>query len=157
MKVLILSLGLYRFVDIIICDQSAIVMLSIYDFLLLKRLRFMRGRHPQTILTDIDSSLRDAMEREFPNTKHVICSWHVLSKLSSWFSLPFGSQYEEFKAEFDMFCQLEGIEEFEHQWNLLVARFGLASDKHIALLFSYTTFWPLSYIRGYFLACSMTA
>ena len=56
-----------------------------------------------------------------------------------------------------MLCHLEGIEEFEHQWNHLVARFGLASDKHIALLFSYRTSWPLSYIRGYFLARSMTA
>ncbi|XVE81267.1 hypothetical protein DITRI_Ditri15bG0049900 [Diplodiscus trichospermus] len=120
-------------------------------------LQFMRGRHPQTILTDIDSSLRDAIARELPNTKHVICSWHVLSKLSSWFSLLLGSQYEEFKAEFDILCQLEGIEEFEHQWNHLVARFGLASDKHIALLFSYRASWPLSYIRGYFLARSMTA
>lgn len=120
-------------------------------------LRFMRGRCPQTILTDIDSSLRDAIARELPNTKHVICSWHVLSKLSSWFSLPLGSQYEEFKAEFDMLFHLEGIEEFEHQWNHLVARFGLASDKHVAMLFSYRTSWPLSYIRGYFLARSMTA
>ncbi|WRX20764.1 FAR1 DNA binding domain - like 10 [Theobroma cacao] len=120
-------------------------------------LHFMRGRHPQTILTDLDSSLRDAIARELPNTKHVICLWHVLSKLSSWFSLPLGSQYVEFKAEFDTLCHSVGIEEFEHQWNLLVARFGLASDKHIALLFSYRTSWLLSYIRGYFLARSMTA
>ncbi|XP_012478472.1 putative protein FAR1-RELATED SEQUENCE 10 isoform X1 [Gossypium raimondii] len=120
-------------------------------------LRFMRGRCPQTVLTDIDSSLRDAIARELPDTKHVICSWHVHSKLSSWFTPSLGSQYEEFKAEFDMLCHLEGIEEFEHQWNHLVARFGLASDKHIALLFSYRTSWPLSYIRSYFLARSMTA
>ena len=65
------------------------------------------------------------------------------------------SQYEEFKAEFDMLCHLEGIEEFEHLWNHLVARFGLATDEHIALLFSCRTSWPLSYIRGYFLARSM--
>ncbi|KHG29381.1 far1-related sequence 10 -like protein [Gossypium arboreum] len=120
-------------------------------------LRFMRGRCPQTVLTDIDSSLRDAIARELPDTKHVICSWHVHSKLSSWFMPLLGSQYEEFKAEFDMLCHLEGIEEFEHQWNHLVARFGLASDKHIALLFSYRTSWPLCYIRSYFLARSMTA
>ncbi|KAK8515944.1 hypothetical protein V6N12_066783 [Hibiscus sabdariffa] len=120
-------------------------------------LRFMRGRYPQTILTDIDSNLRDAIARELPNTKHVICSWHVLSKLSSWFSLSLGSQFEDFKADFDMLYHLEGIEEFEHQWNHFVARFGLASDKHIALLFSYRSSWPLSYIRGYFLARSMTA
>lgn len=119
--------------------------------------RFMRGRRPQTILTDIDSGLRDAIARELPNTKHVISISHILSKLSSWFSLPLGSQYADFKADFDMLCHLESVEDFEHQWNLLVARFGLVPDKHIALLFSYRASWPLSYIRSYFLAHMLTA
>ncbi|KAF4350635.1 hypothetical protein F8388_019370 [Cannabis sativa] len=118
--------------------------------------QFMRGRHPQTILTDIDSGLRDAVARELPNTKHVICIWHVLSRISSWLSLPLGSQYAEFKSDFDMLCHLENIEEFEHQWNLLIARYGLALDKHIALLYSYRASWSFSYIRSYFLACMMT-
>ncbi|XP_038714131.1 putative protein FAR1-RELATED SEQUENCE 10 isoform X2 [Tripterygium wilfordii] len=120
-------------------------------------LRFMRGRHPQTILTDLDPGLTDTIAREMPSTKHVICIWNILSKLSCWFSLPLASQYEDFKAEFDMLCHLETIEDFEHQWNLFVGRFGLVSDKHIALLFSYRASWPLSYIRGYFLARAMTA
>ncbi|KAK9284854.1 hypothetical protein L1049_024908 [Liquidambar formosana] len=120
-------------------------------------LRFMRGRHPQTILTDLDSGIRDAIATEFPNTKHVICKWHILSKVSSWFSLPLGSQYADFKSEFDMLCLLESIEDFEHQWNHLVARFGLGSDKHIALLFSYRAFWPFCYIRNYFLARMTTS
>lgn len=119
-------------------------------------IRFMRGQHPQTILTDIDSSLRDAIASELPNTKHVICLWHVLSKLSSWFSLLLGLQYEDFKTEFDMLCHMESIAEFEHQWNLLVARFGLVSDKHIALLFEYRSSWPLSYTRNSFLARFVT-
>ncbi|KAK4846842.1 hypothetical protein QYF36_022538 [Acer negundo] len=33
--------------------------------------RFMRGSCPQTILTDIDSGLRDGIARELPNTKHM--------------------------------------------------------------------------------------
>ncbi|XP_057985163.1 putative protein FAR1-RELATED SEQUENCE 10 [Hevea brasiliensis] len=119
--------------------------------------RFMRGRHPQTIITDIDSGLRDAIARELANTKHIICIWHILSKLFSWFSFSLGSQYEDFKAEFDMLCRLESVEDFEHQWNLLVARFGLASDKHMGLLFSYRGYWSFSCIRGYFLARSLTA
>ncbi|XP_041005756.1 putative protein FAR1-RELATED SEQUENCE 10 [Juglans microcarpa x Juglans regia] len=119
--------------------------------------RFMGGQHPQTILTDIDSGLGDAIARELPNTKHVICIWHILSKLSSWFSLPLGSQYADFKADFDVLCHLESVEDFEHQWNLLVARFGLVSDKHIALLFLYRASWPLSFIRSYFVARMLTA
>lgn len=118
--------------------------------------RFMRGRRPQTILTDIDLGLRDVIARELPNTKHVVCIWHILSKLSSWFSSLLGSQYEEFKAEFDMLCRLQSVEDFEHQWNHFVARFGLVSDKHVTLLFSYRAFWFFSYTRGYFLARMMT-
>jgi hypothetical protein len=28
-------------------------------------------------------------------------------------------------------CHEENVEDFEHQWNLLVARFELVTDKHI--------------------------
>ncbi|XP_059661249.1 putative protein FAR1-RELATED SEQUENCE 10 [Cornus florida] len=119
--------------------------------------RFMGGRQPETIITDIDSGLRDAIAIELPNTKHVICIWQILSKVSSWFSLPLGPRYDEFKSEFDILCHLENIEDFEHQWNHLVAQYGLGSDKHIALLFSYRASWPFSYIRGFFLARAMTA
>ncbi|XP_050382052.1 putative protein FAR1-RELATED SEQUENCE 10 [Argentina anserina] len=118
---------------------------------------FMRGRSPQTILTDIDSGLRDAIARELPNTRHVISIWHILSKISSWFSLPLGTQYGNFKAEFDMLSHLESVEDFEHQWNILVAQYGLVSDKHIGLLYSSRESWSLSYIRGYFLARTLTA
>lgn len=117
--------------------------------------RFIRGRHPQTIVTDMELALRDAIARELPNTKHVVCIWHILSKLSSWLSFPLGSQYEDFKAEFDLLCHEENVEAFEHQWNLLVSRFELVTDKHMALLFSYRGFWSISYIRGSFLARTM--
>ncbi|GAB4851924.1 Putative protein FAR1-RELATED SEQUENCE 10 [Ancistrocladus abbreviatus] len=120
-------------------------------------IRFMRGRHPQTIITDIDSGLRDAISSSLPNTKHIISIWHIMSKLSSWFSLPLGLQYAEFKSEFEMLCYLESVEDFEHQWDHLITRFGMGSDKHITLLSSNREFWPFSYIRGYFLAHMMTA
>lgn len=117
--------------------------------------RFIKGRHPQTIITDMELALRDAIARELPNTKHVVCIWHILSKLSSWLSFPLGSRFEDFKAEFDLLCHEENVEDFEHQWNLLVARFELVTDKHVALLFSYRGFWSISYIRGSFLARTM--
>ncbi|KAL0560179.1 hypothetical protein IC582_000576 [Cucumis melo] len=121
-----------------------------------KFVQFMRGKHPQTILTDIDSGLRDAISKELPNTKHVVCIWHILSKLSSWFSLPLGLQYTNFKVQFDLLWHLEKIADFEHQWDSMVAQFGLASDKHIALLYLYRASWPFSFIRCSFLARTLT-
>lgn len=117
----------------------------------------MSGRPPQTIVTDLDSGLKDALAIEMPNTKHIISIWQVLQKLSSWFSLLLGLKYTEFKSEFDILCNLENVEDFEHQWNHLVARFGLGSEKHMALLFSCRTSWPVCYSQNFFLAHTLTS
>ncbi|KAL7086477.1 hypothetical protein ACP275_13G004900 [Erythranthe tilingii] len=113
---------------------------------------FMRGRRPEIVVTDMDLGLRDALLIEMPDTKQIICIRQILSRMSSWFSLQLGLQYSEFKSEFDLLCHLENVEDFEHKWNHLVAQFGIASDKHISLLFSYRTSWPFCYVRNFFLA-----
>lgn len=112
----------------------------------------MKGRCPTTILTDLDPVLRDSIRNKLPSTKHVISIWSILPKLSSWFSIPLGSQYAEFRSEFEALYRVESAEDFELQWNQLVSVFGLGSDRHIILLFSIRTSWALSYVRGYFLA-----
>lgn len=114
--------------------------------------RFVKGRYPQTIVTDIDLGLRDAIRSELPNTKHVISIWNILSKVSSWFSLLLGPRYSELKSELEVLFHIESAEEFEYQWSQTVSRFGLKSDKHIALIFSLRMCWALSYVRGCFLA-----
>ncbi|KAI5447033.1 putative protein FAR1-RELATED SEQUENCE 10 [Lathyrus oleraceus] len=115
-------------------------------------LQFMRGRCPQTIISDLDPSLRDAIRSEFQGTKHVIPLWNILNKVHSWFSLPLGSRIVEFKSEFNALFQIENTEEFELQWSQMISMFGLGSDKHIDLLYSVRTSWAQSYVRGYFLA-----
>ncbi|KAH7530037.1 hypothetical protein JRO89_XSUnG0026600 [Xanthoceras sorbifolium] len=115
-------------------------------------IRFMKGRCPQTILTDLDLGLRDAIQSELPSTKHVMSICNILSKLSSWFSLSLGSQFSEFKSEFDALYHAESAEDFELRWSQMVPMFGLGSDKHIVLLHSLQRFWALSYTRDYFLA-----
>lgn len=118
--------------------------------------RFMRERQPEIVITDMDPGLRDALAVEMPNTKQIISIWQVISKLPSWFSLQLGVQYSDFKSEFDMLCHLQNVEDFELQWNNLVARFGIGSDKHISLLFSYRTSWPFCYVHNFLLARTIT-
>ncbi|KAE8689656.1 Detected protein of confused Function [Hibiscus syriacus] len=115
-------------------------------------IRFMKGRCPQTILSDLDPRLRDAIRSELPSTNHVMSIWDILPKVSSWFSIQLGSQYEEFKSEFDTLYRLESTEEFELRWNQMVSIFGPGSDKHITLLYNLRTCWALSYVRVHFLA-----
>lgn len=120
-------------------------------------IRFMKGRCPETIVTDLDPGLRGAIRSELPSTKHVTSIWNIVPKVSSWFSLQLGSQYPEFKSEFDALYRVETTEDFEMRWNQLISMFGLSSDKHIALLYSVRTSWALSYVRGYFLAQMATS
>ncbi|XP_065870983.1 putative protein FAR1-RELATED SEQUENCE 10 isoform X2 [Euphorbia lathyris] len=119
--------------------------------------RLMKGKCPQTILTDLDMGLKDAISSELPSTKHVIPKWTILPKVYSWFSLPLGSRYGEFKSKFDELYHIENAEDFELQWNQMVSLYGLGSDKHIALLNSLRGSWALSYVRGYFLARMATS
>ncbi|KAL3850955.1 hypothetical protein ACJIZ3_012837 [Penstemon smallii] len=115
-------------------------------------LRFMKGRYPQTIITDIDPNLREAIRSESPNTKHVNSLYSILSRISSWFSLPLGPRFPEFKYEFEELCHLESIDEFDFRWNHMVTQFGLNADKHIDLLFTLRVCWALPYTKGCFLA-----
>ncbi|KAH0851877.1 hypothetical protein HID58_007472 [Brassica napus] len=114
------------------------------------------GGHPQTIVTDIDTGLKDAIERELPNTNHVVFMCDVASKLASWFSQDLGSHYDEFRAGFEMLCRAGSIDEFEQQWDLLVTRFGLVPDRHAALLYSCRATWSPCCVRQHFLAQTMT-
>lgn len=112
----------------------------------------MKGRYPQTIVTDFDVGLRDTIRSELPSTKHVISMWNILPKASIWFSPVLGPRYPEFKSEFEAVYNIENTEEFEYQWGQLISRYELLSDNHMALLFSLRLCWAVCYTRGCFLA-----
>ena len=167
MKHLVPSHGLYRFTTSICFSDFSCVFFFIFTWKLCIHIvsltmlflpciqtfaRFMRGNCPQTILTDLDPGLRDAIPTELPATKHVISVWNILSKVSSWFFHPLGSRFTEFKSEFEALCRLESKEQFELQWNQMISMFELNADKHITLLYSFRTSWAPSYARGYLLA-----
>nr|XP_016456261.1 PREDICTED: protein FAR1-RELATED SEQUENCE 11-like [Nicotiana tabacum] len=114
--------------------------------------RLMNGKHPQTILTDQDLRLTEAIANELPHFKHAFCIWHITSKFSTWFSFVLGSRYLQFKFEFQRLYELGNIEEFEHQWDELISQFDLGSDRHIKLLYLNRASWALPYLKGYLFA-----
>lgn len=113
-------------------------------------LRLMDGKFPQTILTDINFGLKDAIFNELPNTKHAFPMGHVMSKLPSWFSTSLGSQFETFRMAFEKLYELETIEEFDNGWAEIVNEFALGFDRHITLLYSHRSYWALPCLQGWF-------
>ncbi|MBA0650644.1 hypothetical protein Goklo_018036 [Gossypium klotzschianum] len=126
---------------------------SSYFFSLQKAfLGFMNGKAPQTILTDQNMCLKEAMAIEMPSTKHALCIWMIVAKFPSWFNAVLGERYNEWKAEFYRLYNLESIEDFELGWRDMVNFFGLHTNRHIANLFALRTLWALPYLRSHFFA-----
>lgn len=115
-------------------------------------LGFMNGKAPQTIMTDENMWLKEAIAVEMPRTKHAFCIWHIIAKFSDWFSLQLGSQYDKWKVDFHRLYNLHSGEDFELGWREMVDMYGLHGNKHIASLYALRTFWALPYLRCYFFA-----
>lgn len=119
-------------------------------------LGFMKGKAPQTLLTDHNMWLKEAIAIEMPETKHAFCIWHIIAKFSDWFSVLLGSRYDDWKAEFYRLYNLELVEEFEGGWRDMVNKYGLNANKHIVSLYALRIFWALSFLRRYFCAGMMS-
>lgn len=117
----------------------------------------MKGKAPpQTILTDQNMWLKEAIACEMRETKHAFSIWHIMANFSDWFSLPLESHYDDWKAEFYRLYSLEMVDEFEAGWTEMVDRYGLQSNKHIISLYALRNFWALSFLRRYFFAGLMS-
>ncbi|KAG9459565.1 hypothetical protein H6P81_004073 [Aristolochia fimbriata] len=115
-------------------------------------LGFMKGKAPQTLLTDQNMWLKEAIAIEMSSTKHAFCIWHIISKFSDWFSVLLGSQYDNWKVEFHRLYKMETVDDFEVGWREMVNAYGLHSNRHIVSLYALRTFWALPYLRCYFFA-----
>lgn len=118
-------------------------------------MNFMNGKAPQTIITDQNMWLKEAIAIEMPDTKHAFCIWHIISKFSDWFSILLGSCYDDWKAEFLRLYNLESVQDFEEGWSEMVEKYELHANKHITSLYAFRSFWALSFLRNYFFGGTM--
>ncbi|CAN4110759.1 unnamed protein product [Withania somnifera] len=123
-----------------------------YSWALKAFLAFMNGKAPQTVLTDQNMCLKEAINLEMPTTKHALCIWLVVAKYPSWFNAVLGERYNEWKAEFNRLYNLESVEDFELGWRDMVNSFGLHTNRHITSLFALRSLWALPYLRRHFFA-----
>ncbi|XP_057978245.1 protein FAR1-RELATED SEQUENCE 11 isoform X1 [Malania oleifera] len=115
-------------------------------------LGFMNGKAPQTILTDQNMFLKEAITMEMPTSKHALCIWLIVAKFPSWFNAVLGERYNEWKAEFFRLYNLEAIEDFELGWRDMVNSFGLHNNRHVANLYALRSLWASPYLRSHFFA-----
>ncbi|KAF8403886.1 hypothetical protein HHK36_011992 [Tetracentron sinense] len=119
-------------------------------------LKFMNEKAPQTILTDQDLGLKEAIASEMPNTKHALCIWHIVSKFSGWFSTILGVRYNDWKTDFYRLYELESEDEFITGWFDMVNKYDLHTNRHIHNLYALREYWAKPYVKSFFAGMTTT-
>lgn len=107
----------------------------------------MEGNATISVITDGDVSMRNAINRVFPNSHHRLCAWHLLCNAITNIGVPEFMSYLK-----NCMLGVYKLAKFEDIWNDMVAKFGLEDNIWISKLYEKRKMWSMSHIRGNFLA-----
>ncbi|XP_035541660.1 protein FAR1-RELATED SEQUENCE 5-like [Juglans regia] len=112
----------------------------------------MYGKAPNTIITDQDRAMKNAIAIVFPNTRHRYCLWHILRKVPE--KLGSHAQYKCGLKSKLLSCVYDSltIEEFENSWNSLKDTFNLHENAWLQSLYAEREFWVPVYLKNSFWA-----
>ncbi|KAF5481495.1 hypothetical protein F2P56_002139 [Juglans regia] len=110
----------------------------------------MDGKAPNTIITDQDRAMKNAIAIVFPNTRHRYCLWHILRKVPE--KLGSHAQYKCGLKSKLLSCVYDSltIEEFENSWNSLKDTFNLHENAWLQSLYAEREFWVPIYLKNSF-------
>ncbi|XP_034919872.1 protein FAR-RED IMPAIRED RESPONSE 1 isoform X1 [Populus alba] len=131
-----------------IADESR----STFVWLMKTWLRAMGGQAPKVIVTDMDKTLKAAIEEVFPNTRHCFSLWHILERLPETLSHVI-KRHENFLPKFNK-CIFKSWtdDRFDMRWWKMVTRFELQDDEWIQSLYEDRKKWVPTYVGDTFLA-----
>ncbi|XP_074336578.1 protein FAR1-RELATED SEQUENCE 5-like [Apium graveolens] len=123
-----------------------------YKWVLKTWLEAVENKPPLTIITDQDIALENAIAEILPDTKHILCSWHISNKFPEKLSTLY-TQYSEFKGDFND-CLYKSLSptEFVGKWEVLVDKYGL--EDHVCLndMYAIKDKWIRAYTKQHFSA-----
>ncbi|XP_028062710.1 protein FAR1-RELATED SEQUENCE 5-like [Camellia sinensis] len=106
---------------------------------------------PKAIIIDRCRAMQNATEVVFPQARHRWCLWHIMKKIPE--KLRGYAQYESIKfalqnAVYDCFTK----DEFDEEWEAMIAKFKLDDNEWLGLLYSEPHRWIPAYVKDVFWA-----
>ncbi|XP_031126315.1 protein FAR1-RELATED SEQUENCE 5-like [Ipomoea triloba] len=120
---------------------------------LLDRFKTAMGKSPLYVVTDQDAAMIIAVERVLPESRHRFCMWHIMTKVSEKAGGELAKD-EVFRKKLNSIVWSDRIvvEEFESQWQGLMAEYDLGEHRWFNKLYAERMFW----ISAYFLDLPMS-
>ncbi|XP_021980044.1 protein FAR1-RELATED SEQUENCE 5-like [Helianthus annuus] len=113
------------------------------------------GRAPPVIVTDQDPAMRKAIQDTWPESRHRLCMWHIMDKLTTKF---FISEYvvganlcnsTDFKKRLCGIVWTDALlpEQFETEWGVILADFDLVNHEWLQSIYHIRDTWIPAYYR----------
>jgi hypothetical protein len=96
--------------------------------------------------------MRVALEKEYPDTRHRWCKWHVLKKAKESLG-PVYTKDNVFKAHLhQLLDEIVGVAEFETRWFELMAKYGLEENEFLQRAYDNREMWAKPFFAETFCA-----
>ncbi|KAL4332232.1 hypothetical protein GQ457_07G032610 [Hibiscus cannabinus] len=123
-----------------------------FIWLLKTWLKAMYGCSPNTIITDQDGAITNAIAKVLPNTTHHFCMWHIEKKFPETLSHVY-HRNEDFKKEFNS-CIHNTLtpDEFENSWTRVIQKYNLQGNSWLEKIYSIREKWVPAFLHNTFCA-----
>ncbi|KAF5473666.1 hypothetical protein F2P56_010265 [Juglans regia] len=115
-------------------------------------LQCMDGIAPMAIITDQDRATKNTIATVFPETRHRLCLWHILKKVSeklgSYAAYRSGLKTRLMKCVYDT----QTIEEFEKCWAKFINTYDLHENPWLKSLYAACEHWVPVFLKEHFWA-----
>nr|XP_043626171.1 protein FAR1-RELATED SEQUENCE 5-like [Erigeron canadensis] len=116
----------------------------------------MFDKHPFAIITDQDKAIVNAIKKEFPNTRHRYCSWHInkheLEHLPS-----LKARYPGIEEFYREWVKSDTVEEFETRWKVMSCQYKFESRSWIMDMYTQRHHWAEVFLKDCFFAGMTTS
>ncbi|MED6114196.1 hypothetical protein PIB30_116641 [Stylosanthes scabra] len=105
----------------------------------------MGNKHPSSVVTDGDHSMREAIKQVFPHASHRLCAWHLHRNACEKVKI-----HGFLNALKNLIYANVGVEEFEVRWGDMIDKYKLAGNPWVNQTHEMRQFWALAYLRNEF-------
>ncbi|GJW13820.1 FAR1-related sequence 5-like protein [Tanacetum coccineum] len=107
------------------------------------------GNAPKVVVTDQDPAMRLAIVKNFPDTRHRLCMWHIMQKLTNKVGTEICSN-TDFKRRLCNIVWTDKIERqtFDKKWAAIMDEFSLNENKWLSDMFEMRDRWIPAYFHN---------
>ncbi|KAL4580155.1 hypothetical protein LXL04_016336 [Taraxacum kok-saghyz] len=91
-----------------------------FEWLFEHFLKCMFSKYTNSIITDQDKAISNAIKKVFPNSRHRFCTWHI-KKHELEHLRTYVTSYNDFQESYRKWVKSDTVEEFETTWDVIRA------------------------------------